>query len=175
MAESETELKILLMKVKEESEKAGLKLNIVKTKIMASCPICSHVQTWNLNHKECWALKNWCFWTVVLDKTLESPLDSKQIKPVNPTRNHPWIFIWRTDPEAEAPMWSWFFGKDLMLGKPEGRRRRGNRGWDGWMASSTQRPRVWANFWAIVKDREAGHATVHGVTESRTQLSNCTT
>ena len=62
----------------------------------------SHVQMWELNHKESWALKNWCFWTVVLEKTFESPLDTKEIKPVNPKGNQPWIFIRRTD--AEAPI-----------------------------------------------------------------------
>ena len=93
MAESERELKILLMKVKEESEKAGLKLNIQKTKIIASFPIHSHVQLWELDHKESWALKNWCFWTVVLEKTLDSPLDSKEIKSVYLKVNQPWIFI----------------------------------------------------------------------------------
>ena len=63
----------------------------------------SHIQIWELDHKESWALKNWYFWTVVLEKTLESPLDSKEIKPVNP-ENQPWIFIGRTAAEAEAPI-----------------------------------------------------------------------
>ena len=80
----------------------------------------SHVWMWELDHKEGWALKNWCFWTVVLEKTLESPLDSK-IKPVNPKGNQPWIFIGRTD--AEAPIiWppdakSRLTGKDPDAGK----------------------------------------------------------
>ena len=64
----------------------------------------SHVWMWTLDHKEGWAPKNWCFWTVVLDKTLESPLDYKEIKPVNPKENQPWIFTGRTDDEAEAPI-----------------------------------------------------------------------
>ena len=64
----------------------------------------SHVQMWELDHKEGWALKNWCFWTVVLEKTLESPLDSKENKPVNPKGNQPWMFIGRTDAKAEAPL-----------------------------------------------------------------------
>ena len=83
---------------------------------------------------------------MVLEKTLESPLDSKKIKPVNPKENHPLIFIGRTDAEAEAPiLWapdakSLLTQKDLMLGKTEGRKRRkqGDRGWDGWMATLTQ-------------------------------------
>ena len=65
---------------------------------------CSHVWMWELNHKEGWVPKNWCFWTVVLDKTLESPLDSKEMKAVSPKGNQPWIFIGRTDAEAEAPV-----------------------------------------------------------------------
>jgi len=174
MAENEEELKSFLMKVKEESKKADLKLNIQKTKIMASGPItswqiegeevepvtdfiflgskitadggCSYeikrhlllgrkamtnldsilksrdltlltkvcvvkamifqesCMMWEFDHKEDWAPKSWCFWTVVLKKTLESPLDSKEIKLVNPKRNQPWIFIGRTDAESEAPV-----------------------------------------------------------------------
>ena len=89
------------------------------------------VQMWELNHKEGWALKNWCFQTVVLEKTLESPLDSREIKPVKPKRNQPWIFIRRTDAEVEAPiLWppdakSWLirkepeYGKDWSLDKKE--------------------------------------------------------
>ena len=64
----------------------------------------SDVWMWKLDCKESWVLKNWCFWTVVCEKTLESPLNSKGIKPVNPKGNQPWIFIWRTDAEAEAPI-----------------------------------------------------------------------
>ena len=78
---------------------------------------------WELDHKECWALKNWCFWTVVLEKTLENPLDCKEIKPVNPIGNQSWIFIGRTDAEAEGPvLWppdvkNWLTGKDPDAGK----------------------------------------------------------
>ena len=80
----------------------------------------SHVWIWKLDHKENWVLKNWCFWTVVLEKTLESPLDCKKIKPVNLKGNQPWIFIGRTDAEAPIP-WppvvkSWFIEKDLHVG-----------------------------------------------------------
>ena len=174
MAESKEELKSLLMKVKEEREKAVLKLNIQKTKIMASGPITSwqmHGETmetvrdfvflgskitvdgdcspeikrclflgrkamtnldsilksrhyfankgpysqsygfsssqvwmWELDHKESWVPKIWCFWTVVLEKTLESLLDCKEIQPVNPKGDQSWIFIGRTDAEAETPI-----------------------------------------------------------------------
>ena len=83
----------------------------------------SHVQMWQWDHKEGWVPKNWHFWTVVPEKTLERPLDSKEIKPVHPIGNQPWIFIGRTDAEAEAPiLWppdanNWFTGKDPDAGK----------------------------------------------------------
>ena len=82
----------------------------------------SHVWMWELDHKEGWAPKNWCFRAVLLEKTLESPLDCKEIKPVNPQENQSWIFIWRTDTEAEAPvLWppdkSWLIRKDSDSGK----------------------------------------------------------
>ena len=191
MAESEEELKRLLMKVKEESEKAGLKLNIQKTKIVTSSPItswqingetmetvrnfvflcskitsygeCSHeIKTFSpskesydqprqhikkqrhyfaskglscqsygfsssmygeLDYKESWVLKDWCFWTVVLEKTLESPLDCSEIKPVNPKRNQSLILVGRTDAEAETPIFwpsdarSWLIRNYLDAGK----------------------------------------------------------
>ena len=87
---------------------------------------------WELNYKESWVSKNWCFWTVILDKTVKSPLDCKEIQPVNSKGNQSWIFIGRTDAEAEIPiLWppdvkNWLIGqKSLMLGKIEG----GRRGW----------------------------------------------
>ena len=104
----------------------------------------SHVWIWELDQKESWAPKNWCIWTVVLEKTLESPLDCKEIQPVHPKENQSWAFIGRTDAEAETPiLWppdakSWLIEKTLLLGKIEGRKRGDNRGWDGWMASLTQ-------------------------------------
>ena len=120
----------LLMRVKEESENVCLKLNIQKTKIMASGPSSqsygfssSHVWMWELDYKESWVPRNWCFWTVVLKKTLESPLDCKEIQPVPPIRNQSWIFIGRTDAEAETPiLWppdvkNWFLRKDPDVGK----------------------------------------------------------
>ena len=201
MAESEEELKSLLMKVKEESEKFGLKLNIQKTKIMASGPITSreidgetvetvsgfvfflskltadgdcsheikrrlllgrkvmtnlhsilkrrlyfankgpssqgygfpsdHVWMWNLDCEESWALKNWCFWTVVLEKTLESPLDCKEIQPVHPEGDQPWDFFGRNDAEAETPvLWpphvkSWLIGKGSDAGRDWGQEEKG--------------------------------------------------
>ena len=106
---------------------------------------------WELEHKEGWALESWCFWTVVLEKTLESPLYCKEIKLVKPKGNYSWIFIGRTDAEAEAPI-PWPFDansrlirKDLMLGKIEGRRR---KGWQRtrWLDGITDSMEwVWAN------------------------------
>ena len=96
----------------------------------------SHVRMWELDHKEGWTPKNWCFWTVVLEKTLESPLDCKEIKPVNPKGNQPWIFIGRTD--AEAPiLWppnakNWLIGKELMLEKTGRRRGQQRIQWLDW-------------------------------------------
>ena len=89
----------------------------------------SHVWLWELDHNSGWVLKNWCFWTVVLEKTLECPLDCKEIKPVSPKGNQSWIFIGRTDTEAPV-LWppdskNWLICKDLMLGKIEGGSRRG--------------------------------------------------
>ena len=92
---------------------------------------CSHVQMWELDHKEGWVPKNWCFRTVVLGKTLESPLDSSVIKTVNPKGSKPWIFIGRTD--AEAPIiWlpdvkSWLIGKDLDDQRDRGKWRKGQQ------------------------------------------------
>ena len=216
MAESEEELKSFLTKAKEESEKAGLKLNIQKnwdrgiqshhfiacnrwgnngnsdrfyflrgSKITADgdcsheikgClllgikamtnldsilknrhysankgPYCqatgfpsSHIWMWELDHKEGWAPKNWRFWTMVLEKSLENPLDCKEIKPVNPKENQSWIFIGRTDAEAEAPiLWppdvkSRLIRKDPDAGKDRRQEEKGMTedemvGWHHWL------------------------------------------
>ena len=112
----------------------------------------SHVWMWELDYKESCALKNWCFWTVVLEKTLEGSLDCKEIQPVNPKGNQSWIFIGRTDAEAEAPLtlaiwceelthwkrpWCW----ERMKTGGEG----DDRGWDDWITSPTRCRWVWAN------------------------------
>ena len=104
----------------------------------------SHVWMWELDYKESWALKNWCFWTVVLEKTLESPLDSKEIKPVHPKGDQSWVFIGRTDAEAETPiLWppdakSWLIGKGPNTGKDWGQEEKGMTedemaGWHHWL------------------------------------------
>ena len=112
----------------------------------------SHVWIWELEDKESWVLKNWCFWTVVLEKTLENPLDGKEIPPVHPKGSQSWIFIGRTDAEVEAPIILASWCEELShLKRPwcwERLKVRGegdDRGWDGWMASPTQWTWVWVS------------------------------
>ena len=232
MADSEEELKSLLMKVKEESEKVGLKLNIQKIMIKASSAITSwqidgetvetvsdfiflgskitadgdcrheiksrllfgrkvmtnldsilksrditfankgpsgqgygfssgHVWMWELDYKESWALKNWCFWTVVLEKTLENPLDCKAIQSVNPKGYQSWVFRGRTDVEAETPiLWppdvkNWLIWKDPDAGKDWGQEEKGTIedemvGWHHWL------DRHGFEWTLVVGDRQGG-------------------
>ena len=106
---------------------------------------------WELDHKESWVLKNWCFWTAVLEKVIQSPLDCKEIQPVDPKGNQSWIFIGRTNAEAETPiLWSpdvknWLIRKDTDAGKDWRQEDKGKTGWDGWMASLTWWTQVWAS------------------------------
>ena len=133
----------------------------------------------DVDYKENWVPKNWCFWTAVLEKILESPLDCKEIQRVNPTGNQPWIFTERTDAEAEAPiLWppdvkSQLIRKDPDAGKDWGQEE--NRGWGGLMASPTQWTWVWANsgrWWRVGKP---GMQQSMGLQRVKTRLSNWTT
>ena len=135
----------------------------------------SHVRMWELDHKESWALKNWCFWTVVLEKTLESPLDYKEISSVSPKVNQSWIFTGRTDAEAEVSVvWPPDVKSHLRLGKIEGRKRRGQQRmrWSDGITDSVDMGL--GGLRELVVDREAWHAVVHRVTRSRTRLSDWT-
>ena len=106
---------------------------------------------WELDYKESWELKNWCFWTVVLEKTLESPLNFKEIQPVHAEGNQFWIFTGRTVDEAVTPiLWppgakNWLIWKDPDAGKDRAEGEGDDRGWDGWMASPTRWTWVWVN------------------------------
>ena len=134
----------------------------------------SHVWIWELDHKESWAPKNWCFWTIMLEKTLESPLDCKEIQPVHPKGNQSWILIERTDAKTEAPiLWlpdvkNWW--KDPDAGKDWRQKEKGLTedeivDWHHQLDGLNLR-----KLWVLVMDREAWYAAVHGVTKSWTRL-----
>ena len=139
-----------------------------------------HVWMWELDYKESWVLKDWCFWTVVLEKTVESPLDCKAIKPVDPKGNQSWTFIGRTDVEPKtAILWpsdvkNWLICKDPDAGK-DWRQEKGMTedemvGWHHWLKGHES-----GQVLEMVKDREAWRDAVHGVTKHCTWLSDWTT
>ena len=137
----------------------------------------SRVWMWELDYKSSWTLMNWCCWTVVLEKTLESPLDCKEIQPVNPMD---WIFIGKTDGPAEAPtLWphdakNWLIGKDQWWVRLRAGGEGDDRGWNGWMASSTQGTWVWANSGRQWRTGKPGVLQFMGW-QSQTRLSDWTT
>ena len=133
---------------------------------------------WESDYKESWVLKNWCFWTVVLEKTLEGSLDCKEIQPVHPKGNQSWIFIGRTDAKVETPIICHLMRRLTHLKRPwcwerlEAGGEGDDRGWDGWMASPTWWTSVWASsgrWW------RTGKPAVHGVANSWIQLSDWAT
>ena len=140
----------------------------------------SHGWMWELDYKESWVPKNWCFWTVVLERTLESPLDYKEIQPVHPKADQSWVFILRTDAEAETPLLGHLMRradsleKTLMLGKIEGRSRRGWQRLRCLDCTIDSMDMGLGGLQEVVMDREVWRAAVHGVVGSWTRLSDWT-
>ena len=139
-----------------------------------------HVWMWELDCEESWVPKNWWFWTVVLEKTPESPLDCKEIQPVHSEGDQPWDFFGTNDAKAETPvLWpphakNWLIGKDSDAGRDWGQEEKGTTEDEmaGWITDLMDVSL--SEFWELVMYREAWHAAIHGVTKSWTRLSNWT-
>ena len=130
---------------------------------------------WELDCEENWVLKTWCFWTVVLEKTLESLLDCKEIQPVHSEGDQPWDFFGGNDAEAETPvLWppyekSWLIGKDSDAGRDWGQEEKGQQRMR-WLDGTTDSMNL-SEFWEMAMNREAWHAAIHGVAKSQILLS----